>query len=371
MLPLEEDKLLDYFVTTVAPPRVWLDSDANEYKKLEPLAKKQPVLHLSIQAAAAAHMQADPQSTDALCQRAVRMISETIKPMVDANRSPTRPAHQEEEQCEALLASMLILSVYALRVSNWSEARVHREAARTLVNTMALSRQESRRESFFYQNQLAIYDILACTTIADPTHVCAAVEPVLGTGEIFDQYLTLINRLTKLSVQQSEAQPAMETPSFESFEAAFEMAMGSTLLSASRLLDGQSAVSSTDFVRLTRVYHHAGLLYAQDCLEASTSGPSRSLRAERIYAIFHTFEHLEANIHNLAWPAFIAGTAAAGVPAWQATTTQIFQTMYRATRSKHYLDTLAFLQELWGQRASGWFDLARQWEMEGRPIVAI
>lgn len=121
-----------------------LDSDVNEYKKLEPLARKQAVLLLSIQAAAAAHMQVDPQSIEALCQRAVRMIAQTSKPMVDADRSLAQPAQHEEVQFEALLASMLILSVYALRVSNWSEARVHREAASTLVNTVAQQTRDPR-----------------------------------------------------------------------------------------------------------------------------------------------------------------------------------------------------------------------------------
>lgn len=170
---------------------VWIDSERNEYKKLIPLARRQPVLMLSMQAASAAHLAEDVETSDRLRDEAMAMINAMLKQMLDTGDDVAMQQDSDGERLEALLASMLILSSHSLISAKPSEAQAHRQAARTITNVLSGREHESQARFKFLKNQLALYEIMACTTLT------AAQSIQVSSEELSNEYMTLLHGITQ------------------------------------------------------------------------------------------------------------------------------------------------------------------------------
>lgn len=372
-LPLTTaNNLLQYYVTNIAPLMVWLDSDENQYKCLViPLAQKDTILRLAVLAISAAHMPHEdglaPGFSQSTGEAAILMITERVRQMTESN--PDDPEIDGSGgMVEGTLAAILILSNHSLLESKLSHAQSHRQAARILMNSLELKRSPGDDLTAFLRNQLAAYDVLACTTLSDHEHIQHAILPQLGGHDVlFGEFLNILHQITIMSLDETKhvRQP-------ESVEEGFEVASGSTLLAAGPLTQTLTKSSRQDFIRLVQAYHHAGMLYACKRLCISPGGEQVALHhTDKLFRVLELFEDISASVHNLAWPLFIAGTSCCGDERRMETINGLCQMLSANTRFEHYANISNFLQELWQSSNSDWTLLARQWERNGTPIIAV
>lgn len=375
--PTEDDETLKFYISTVAPSNVWLDSDGNEYKRSIPhLAKRQPVLMMAIRAVCMRLMGADAALSDEASNTAIIEITQMIKPIV-AQTTATHAPHDvdfpDTERLEALLASMLILSNHSLVSSNLAGARSHREAARTIVRCLRAGKARKHALIDFLQNQLAIYEVLACTTLTNVEHIDAAILPEKRDDDVlFGEYIHILHRVTLLSLQRSPS-PTIYTRAqiIPDFQRQFELALGSTLLAAGPLIATASKELRQDFIRTAHLYHHAGLLYTCERLRLGRVHEPWPTSAQRLFDILDEFQNITVQLYNLPWPLLIAGIVASENPVWQRKVVDMFEWLTRDSHYEHYADVLAFCQELWADPRRDWLVLAREREESGASIVSV
>ncbi|EXJ87370.1 hypothetical protein A1O3_04329 [Capronia epimyces CBS 606.96] len=376
-------RLTDHYASAIAPLMVWLDSAKNGYRRLViPLAEKHPLLRLAILAISAAHMPHDPDPdldptfSQSAGQAAIRMITERVRHMTHTE------SIWEDREAEAMLAAMLTLSNHSLLGSELSLAQSHRQAARILINTVTLKRAPDDELTVFLENQLASYDILACTTLFNLEHVQHATVPRPDRGDVlFGDFLNTLHRITIGSLQELAGGPHSATPrsrpSLSDLEQDFELARGSTLLTAGPMIGASSRSVRQDFVRLVQTYHYAGVLYACKRLNLSDgdSDEVEKHHAARLFQVLNQFEDINASLHNLAWPIFIAGICSCGDKQQEqkrmATVSDLCRMLSTSTGFEHYNNLFTFLQELWHSPGQDWSVLARQWERRGLPVIAV
>ncbi|BDD59308.1 hypothetical protein MPDQ_002736 [Monascus purpureus] len=374
-------RLLDHYATSIAPIMVWLDSDKNAYRRLViPLAEKHPSLRLSLLAISAAHMhhelELDATFSQSAGQTAILMITERVRQMIETpNGQQNEQQEKDNREIEALLAAMLTLSNHSLLGSELSHAQSHRQAARILINTLTLRGPSDDELIVFLKNQLATYDILACTTLFSHHHIQHAIMPPVEQNVLFGNFLIILHRITTWSLQEVPDSLAPNYPSLSELEEEFELARGLTLLAAGPLMTTSSSqCSQLEFVRLVQMYHHAGMLYACKRLRVSNLvafDQVEKAHSAKLFRLLEHFKHADAPWHNLPWPIFIAGISSGGDQGRKCTVTDLCQMLSASTRFEHYTDLSAFLQELWQSSHGDWCLLAREWERRGNPIIAI
>jgi len=372
-LPVSTAKrLLQYYAHDIAPLMVWLDSEQNEYKRLViPLAQNDIVLRLAVLAISAAHMPDEdclaPGFSQSTSEAAILMITERVRQMTQRNLGDTQ-VDVDGGMAAGILAAMLILSNHSLLKSDLSHAQSHRSAARIIMNSLALKRPPYDDLTVFLRNQLAIYDVLACTTLFNHEHIQHAIVPNVEHQDVpFGDFLRVLHHVTVMSLDESK-----QAQQPENLEDDFELASGSTLMAVGPLTRTLTPSARRDFIRLVQAYQHAGMLFACKRLCISPDGGRLvAVHTGKLFRVLDQIEDISASLHNLAWPLFIAGTVCCGDSKRIATISGLCQTLSVSTRFEHYANLLGFLQELWQSSESDWTLLARRWESEGTPVIAV
>ncbi|CAL5869924.1 uncharacterized protein PFLUO_LOCUS4157 [Penicillium psychrofluorescens] len=375
------DRLLHHYSTSIAPLMVWLDSEHNPYKRLVvPLSETHAVLRLALLAISAAHIQHELKLEATFAhsagQNAVIMITDRVRQFIEMSEDGRRAEILDgNREIEAILAAILTLSNHSLLKSEIFPAQSHRHAARVLINTLSLSRASDDELTIFLRNQLATYDILACTTLFSHRHVEHVTLPVQGQDVPFGRFLEIIQRITICSFQHlNDVQPT-DTLSLLDLETEFELSHGLTLMAAGPLMTGSAKQPSpSDFVRVSQLYHHARMVYACGRLCITDKVTINQLEKEHSTKLFHALRHIEnvdVCLQNFPWPILIAGTATHEDPERRKIVRSLCEKIFTDTRFEHYAILSTFLEELWQGSNQDWCLLARQWEERGQPIIAV
>ncbi|ETI21503.1 hypothetical protein G647_07850 [Cladophialophora carrionii CBS 160.54] len=370
--PSTAKHLLQYYADNIAPLMVWLDSDQNEYKRLViPLAEKDTVLRLAVLAISAAHMPDGdglaPGFSHATGEAAIHMITERVRHVTQRNLEDPETDVGGGIAAE-ILAAMLILSNHCLLQSASAQAHFHRRAARILIRSLELKQPSGDELTFFLKNQMAIYDVLACTTLFNYDHIQHAILPSMERQDVlFGDFLHLLHRVTLMSLDKSK--PARPP---ENLEEEFELSSGSTLVASGPLAQTLTRSARQDFIRLVLAYQYAGMLFACKRLSMSLeNGQIVDVYTNKLFRVFDQFEDISASLHNLAWPLLIAGICCCGDEQRMNIISSFCQRLSANTRFEHYAELLTFLQELWQSGHSDWTLLAREWERKGTPVIAV
>ncbi|KAH6685010.1 hypothetical protein F5X68DRAFT_210496 [Plectosphaerella plurivora] len=353
---------------------VWLDSPTNEYRRrVLPLAAFDPGLGLAVAAISTQH-RAGPAEPPAFseaardaCLALLRQSAhELTLRLVDGAPVGTR---DDVVGAECMLASMLMMTCYEMATSRVAAAECHRRAARTIVGVFGTAAKGSELFTFL-RNQLAIHDVLASVTSFDANDLREVIVPDETTEDLFTEYLGFLHKVTLASRGVEIADN--ERLDVDTIRGRFEQARASTLMAATRLQLGHSAVRR-DFIRLVETYHTTALLYSYRCLDLASPSidQERAYLGIRLTAQLSEFEDPATWIQNMPWPVLVAGTEAYGDVARQEAVTDALLAVSRATNSLHHMDTLGFLQEFWAGDDTDWRPLARRWEHEDRRIIPV
>ncbi|KIW25891.1 uncharacterized protein PV07_09027 [Cladophialophora immunda] len=372
------DRFFEYYASHIAPMMVWLDSDANGYRRLIlPMAEQHLILRLAICAISAAHMPQEPQyglkfssatgdATMAMIAAHVRQINNSLE--VGGNGS----AGGENRSLECTLAAMLILANQSLLGSELPLARFHRQAARVMLERLSSQRSPSDELFAFLKNQLALCDILMCTTMFDAEHIHTVILPEFANGDvILGRFLTIVHRITRRSLDIVAVDALRDDDAYlDELESELELAQGPSLMVAGQMISQRSQSAKEDFTRLIHVFHHAGVLYACQRLRLGM-GFRAQFHLDKLFRSLKQFHNVKAVLHNLAWPVFIAGICDWTTPEQKATISEICGAMSMHTGFGHYSRIQLFLQDLWQTPHKNWILLAKGWEAEGNPVVAV
>ncbi|KAF5585037.1 hypothetical protein FPCIR_8470 [Fusarium pseudocircinatum] len=357
-------QLLDYYDKNIAGLMVWIDSGRNYYRqKVLPLAQTNEAVRLAICAVSAQHAARDFTPSTVYEKDRDHVLSMIMRGVDDMTAHPELTV--TVDTAEWMLSSMMILSSYELAHTGGADAAdYHRKAARALVNTLSTLDVPKSSLFSFLQNQLAMYDIFACTTILDATDVQDAITPVeYGDDRSFSAFLLLLHDATLIS------RGCLSEDSSRNWRGEFVQARGETLMEI-----GSSGICSNadrgDFIRLVDAYHNAALLYTTRCL-GHQYGPEETVSLSEVFRLLTGMENLYGCIHNLAWPIFIAGTECYGDVDRQLIIRDLYQGLSDVTGFKHHGDVLNFLETLWSSGDADWRILAKQWEGLGRRILAV
>ncbi|KAI8658042.1 Zn(2)-C6 fungal-type domain-containing protein [Fusarium keratoplasticum] len=359
--------LINYYSTNLAPINVWVNTVQNEYTRLViPLAKTQPSLRFAILGIAAAHQAgASPEFSQSACRTAMELITERVRRLAAMDLQETRSYIENDDGShEAILAATLILSNHSLLGSDLPLALFHIEAARVLIKTLTSEAMSKRAVFMFLTNQVAALDVLACATLFNPTHIKDPVLPELGRGPvIFGHYLHIIHSITMSSMQLED-----DPPSIASLEERFELARGSTLMAIGRLEALPDGPHRHDAIRLVQAFHHAGLLYACKRLNIHED---ENYHSTKLFRVFEQFEDINLSLANLSWPVFMAGICSCGNPERIRIINGLCKTLVDSSPFQYYANIPTFLEELWARDDGDWTALAKEWENQGMPVLAV
>lgn len=372
-------RLIDHYTNNIAPIMVWLHSEHNPYKRLvAPLSESQKSLRFAILSIAAAHaastLGVDAEFSRSAYDNALMLITERVREMANgelvtqhARATSGGDAHQ------GVLAAALILSNHSLFGTELSLSRIHRKAVRIIIDTIKSNIIGSESELFiFLNNQAAIYDILVCTTIFDRDNIEGAILPVYKKGNVmFGHFLNVVHDITKCSVSKNRDVPHTTLSKITDFEDQLELAHSYTFLAAAPILESCGYDAKEDFMRIARLYHHAGVLYACKRLCVDPNSWIESYHASKLFRLFTQFHDLNTALHNLAWPVFIAGICSwPNVERMQAVG-KLSRTLYGDTGYGHYKGISEFHEELWDSDHDDWIKLAQEWEEKGRQVIPV
>lgn len=351
---------------------VWLETETNEYRRLIlPLAKNHLILRFAVCAISAAHVPQEPdygsQFSRATCEAAITKITEQVRRMTTCANDGLM-LDEKNRSVEGTLAAMLMLANQSLFGSDLSRARSHRQAARILLDTLLLKKPSTDELVVFLRNQMALCDVLACTTLFNADHMESVTMPDIGCGGVIHgHFLTIVHELTTRSVRPRDSEAVLE-----SLESRFALATGSSLLVAGQMMGPrpQNQPFQEDFIRLMHIFHHAGILYAIKRLQLSID-LAEEYHVSRLLTALQEFHDIRAVIHNLAWPVFIAGICICHSPERKIIVVDVCRLMSSHTPFQHYARILTFLRHLWQTSHQNWILLATEWEGRGDPIVAV
>jgi hypothetical protein len=371
-------RLLATYSRHIAPLMVWVDSDQNEYKRLVlPLAETQQSLKLAILAVAAAYpldqSRADADFSQQAYEQSLRMITERLRCMArqDSPHDVTGSENTADSN-EGVLAAAIVLANHSRLLSESSTVRVHHHAARTLVRSININGPLNPDLFLFLKNQLAINDVLRCTTVFDPDFIRTAALPEDEHGNVlFSSYLEVIHKITILSLEQEHQEISTHALIISDLEDQFELASSATLYAATTKLKSRDRSAREDFSRLVRIFHHCGVLYACKRLDIANTGPIEEYHAERVFKLFDTFDDLHKSLYNLAWPIFIAGICCWPHIEKVRKVEELSSLLVKNTPFGNSTNVPEFLGQLWTSDHCDWKRLAREWQEEGLSILAV
>ncbi|KAM0544495.1 hypothetical protein ACHAPJ_011789 [Fusarium lateritium] len=372
------DKLRCYYIDNIARLMVWVDTEKNLYRDyITELASDRPVLRLSISAAAALHWNATGNVEkvplpESFRDEAVRGITTSVKDILENTTQLTL------ENAQWILASMMVLSCCEMIEAGAEAADWHRRAARRLVGVIKTMDWCHDRMISFLINQLAIYDVLSCTTSFDLSNIQEAILPVTEEGGIlFSKLLLLIYDVTLYRERYDK--PEMQGDNQEHLDSRkkamldlrenIELARGETLMVAGTL-GIQDPSHQRDFIRLVDLYCKATLLFAYRVMHRNESNCGLQL-IEDMFSVLVSIERPEQICHNLPWPLFIAGTECHGDPEKQKHIALRLKGVYDVTGLVHYQELVEFLTSFWVGEETDWQVGAGQREAMGLRILAV
>ncbi|KAF5005229.1 hypothetical protein FDECE_8287 [Fusarium decemcellulare] len=362
------DELSRYYMDHVARLMVWIDTGKNLYRDyIIPMASESSILRLAISAAAALHWNATRVSQkiylpESIRGEAIMGITASVKYIVEHTAQLTL------KDAQWMLASMLVLSCCEMIEAGAEAADWHRRAARRLVGVINTMEWRSDTLISFLVNQLAIYDILSCTTSFDLSNVQEAILPVTLEGSpLFSKILHLIHSITldhRLYGQINDSNKVLLT-----FRMDIELARGETLMVAGTL-GIQDPSDQRDFVRLVDLYCKATCLYAHRVLSQHDISPERQI-LEDMFSTLDAIEEPKRICHNLVWPLFIMGTECHSDLERQRYIAKLFETIQSVTGFNHYQELVEFLLSVWAEENSDWQTKARERESMALRILAV
>lgn len=375
----ENQRLIDDYANNIAPIMVWLHSEHNSYKRLvAPLAESQKSLRLAILSIAAAHAAGarggDSDFSRSAYENALLLITERVREMANGElNSPPTQSSSGVDTHEGILAAALILSNHSLFGTDLRLCGIHRKAVRILIATIRTSMAVSGSELFsFLSNQAAIYDILVCTTIFDRENIKGAILPIYEEGSLmFGRYLHVLHDITKCSLTKESVHGGTTLSQIADFEDQLELAQSDTLLAAAPILVSCGDHTKDDFIRITRLYHHAGVLYACRRLCIDENSWLESYHTSKLFRLFAQFHDLNVALHNLAWPVFIAGICSWPHVERMRTVSELTTTLNGGAGYGHYEGISEFHEELWHSNHHDWIKLAKEWEERGRQVIPV
>ncbi|KAM5352817.1 hypothetical protein ACJ41O_005539 [Fusarium nematophilum] len=360
--------LIDYYAEHVAKYMVWIDTPDNLFRQhIIPLAQNHRVVRLALIAVSAQHAtrsRGDDRVLESTRNEAVSMIRKYINDM--AYR--LTDGH-DIDSCDAewLLASMIVLWSYEMAHSGAVAADFHRKAARSLINTVTITRAHQSPLFSLLKNKFCTYDVFASTTSFDVDNVREVILPpcenetqVFNETALFSCYQSLLHEVTLL------ARVGEETP-VRDWVGDFSLARGTTLMAAGQL-SIKSAEKRRDLIRLVDIHYDAALLYVAACLGSEAHQDTEAAISD-LLAKVQALEEMDQCLQNLPWPVFIAGTASYENEERQAVIVDVYRTIFEVTGFRQYETVLEFLQVFWAGGESDWQVLAREWELSGRQLL--
>lgn len=220
----------------------------------------------------------------------------------------------------------------------------------------------------FYALSLG-HDVLASTTTCLYLGTDDVVLPKPGDPEaLLSEYMRLIHQQTIYITKKTP----QNIPCPATLRMDFEKARDLTLMKAATLAVLDCESTRLTFIHLVDVHHLAGLLYAYRGVYKFTSQDAE---------IFHTklqlFEKLQscaandALIQHLTWPVFIAGTERHNCEEKQRLVLKWYSDIINKTGFTNYKVVVSFLEELWKNRSGNWLEMAKIWERDGKPLLAV
>ncbi|KAH6884212.1 fungal-specific transcription factor domain-containing protein [Thelonectria olida] len=369
------NKLVEYYAEHVAGLMVWIDSKDNSYRRyIVPLAYSNPVIGLAMAAISAQHASTffgDTSLPQKARDEAVGMISMYIRDITKYVMSGHDLGRKlDVKSTEWMLAAMLMLSCYEMTHSGGMVVDFHRRAARSLVNTFETTECERSLLFAFLRNQLSLHDVFACTMSFEASNMHEVIVPdPKDESTLFSTYLAYLHDVTLLSrkLNLSPARQANMGLTFCHVRSQFEVARGETLMTTGRL-SLSPGPRRRDFTRLVDTYHQAALLYASRCLEFDIQAQREGILSA-LFDQFSAMEDMPAWVHNLAWPLFIAGLESHDNPERQETVARLYRETAKKMGFKNFEDALGFMRTFWAGDDADWRALAREWEVEGRPVL--
>ncbi|KAJ3534243.1 hypothetical protein NM208_g7620 [Fusarium decemcellulare] len=362
------EELRRYYMDHIARLMVWIDTDKNLYRDyIIPMASESPILRLAISAAAALHWNATGVSQkiclpESIRGEAILGITASVRGIVEHTAQLTLM------DAQWMLASMLVLSCCEMIEAGAEAADWHRRAARRLVGVINTMEWCSDTLISFLVNQLAIYDILSCTTSFDLSNVREAILPVTVEGSpLFSKMLHLIHSITL--DHRRFGQNSVSDKVWLTFRMDIELARGETLMVAGTL-GIQDPSDQRDFVRLVDLYCKATCLYAHRVWNQHDISPERQI-LEDMFSIMDAIEEPKRICHNLVWPLFIMGTECHGDLERQRYIAKQFEAIQSLTGFNHYQELVEFLLSVWAEESSDWQTKARERESMALRILAV
>lgn len=376
----EIHKLVRYYDGTIAGMMVWMDSNANPYRRLAlPRAKTEPVLLLAILAVASEHMAATQGKPSTFALKARDKVVSSITTVL---QEITKPRRADEgtlagtvdlKTAEWVLAAMLVLTNYECVGSTSSTWCLHRLGARTLIKAVNLPDDRHPPELYvFLMSQFSIYDVLASTTTSVFMNSKEVILPCQGEEQdMLAGYMRVIHDVTVFSKHDKSFTGSFVAP--DVLRMRLELARGSALIKAGRICDkDQDENVRGDLIFLVSVYHTAVLLYAYRQAYKYLSSDTVVQAASQ--ELFQYLSHIILSVPqalNLLWPAFIAGTECRGDQGREKEVSNWFDVIVKASGFKKYQLARSFLEEYWRGEYENWLTLAEDWERSGRPLLVV
>ena len=372
----EIEHLVSYYSRRIAGNMVWVDSTLNPYRRLVvPKARSSPIILLAILAVSAEHMAPAQPSFVVFAPKArdvvVSRITQELSRITERLGSEEPREIFDLETAEWILAAMLILSNYECIGDSSTAWCSHRLGARLLVNGFADSSAESSELFRFLRAQFSIHDVLASTTTCFYLGTDGVMLPRQGDPEaLLSEYMRLIHQVTLYITDMHTVAHRVPTPAALRIE--FERTRGLTLMSAATSAALEDDSTRINFIQLVDVHHIAALLYAYQCVYSFTSAD-----AEIFLTMKELFEKLEncarndALIQHLTWPVFIAGTECHGCEEKQCLVLKWYGNIIKKTGFRNYMVVTSFLEELWKNKLECWLEMAKAWERDGKPLLAV
>ncbi|KAL7904699.1 fungal-specific transcription factor domain-containing protein [Trichoderma velutinum] len=370
----EIEHLVSYYSRKIAGNMIWVDSPSNPYRRLVvPKAKSSPIILLAILAVSAEHMGATEPLFRAFAPKACDIVVSNIT--YELSRVTEGLGCKEPrdildlETVEWILASMLILSNYECIGDASAAWCSHRLGARLLINAYSGSGAEASELFRFLRAQFGIYDVLASTTTWVYLGLDDVVLPIQGDPEaLLSEYIRLIHQLTIYITRKTP----QNIPVQAALRIEFEETRDITLMNAatSGVVDGKS--TRLTFIHLVDVHHLAGLLYAYRCVYRFTSQDTEiSLTTLQLFEKLQCCASNDALIQHLTWPVFIAGTECYNCEERQHLVLKWYGDIINKTGFRNYEVVVSFLKELWKDRPKSWLEMAKIWERDGKPLLAV
>jgi hypothetical protein len=368
--------LLHHYATAITPIMVWLDSETNEYRRLIiPLAETQPVLKLAILVTSATHagpdLDVDEDLINVASRTAIALITERVKQLTEGSANDTILLNVDVANVEAVLAAMLLLSNYSLLHSEVFLAQFHRQAARTLIKTLASIVTFDDEIYSFLRNQVSAFDVLACTALFQSRTVEHVVLPCSDFG-LFGRFLKIIHAITIWPLQVAGDEDfVFPLTSMSELESQFETARGTTLLAAGTLIEAREGTFKHDFVQLVAAYHHAGVLYAYKRLRTFTLNDHAQYHLERLFEALNRVKDMPLLLANVPWPLFVAGICSCGNLDKQHKVRTFYRILSANSHYQYHNVVAKVLERLWTSPHGDWEVLSRECEDKGEPILPV